>query len=331
MTPNPKISVIVINWNRKKWLKECFNSLNAQIFKDFEAILTDNASTDGSIEYTREDFPWIRIIHHDRNLGFTGANNKAAFFARGEYLLFLNNDTKLDNACLLELWKAVKADSKVGICSCRIFSYDGKEELSNGLGMDIFGYQVLSNKIFYAEGAALFIRKSIFDSLGGFDDSLVAFVEDVDLCWRAQLLGYKVKPIKDAIVYHECGGTITGSKKKGRQHTTSTLRRFLTERNILRTQLKNYQLPTLLVVLPLHLFMMTCEMFFFLAVGKPRLLKEIYLRALFENIKILPDTLRERMKIRRLRVINDIALMKNVTFKISKIAVLKHMGIPEFK
>lgn len=331
MITNPKISVIVINWNQKKWLKNCFDSLNSQVFRDFEVILTDNASQDGSIEFTRENYPWVKIVANDRNLGFTGANNKAASFAKGDYLLFLNNDTRLDNVCLLELWKAMESTPKSVIFSCKIFSYDGKEEISNGLGMDIFGYQVLSSKIFYAEGAALAVNKSVFSSLGGFDDYLVAFSEDVDLCWRAQLLGSKVKPVKDAIVYHECGGTILGSKKKCKRHTTTVLRRFLTERNILRNQLKNYQLPTLLIVLPLHLLMLSCEMFFLLVLGKPRLIKEIYLRAILDNIRVLPDTLRERAKVQRLRLISDIALMKNITFKISKLEVIRNIGIPLFQ
>lgn len=330
MGTNPKISVIVINWNQKKWLKNCFNSLDSQMFRDFEVILTDNASVDGSVEYVRENFPWVKIIANDRNLGFTGANNKAASFAKGRYLLFLNNDTRVHEDCLLELWKAVESDSRVGICSCRIFSYNGDEELSNGLGMDLFGYQVLSKKIFYAEGAALFINKELFIKLNGFDQKHIGFTEDVDLSWRAQLLGYKVKTVKDAIVYHECGGTITGSKKREKEHITSVWRRFLTERNIIRNQLKNYQLTTLVVVLPLHLFMLICEMFLFLTLGKAGLLKEIYLRALYENIKLFPDTIRERLKVQRSRVINDFTLLRNITFKISKIEVLKYIGIPKF-
>lgn len=331
MAGNPKISVIVINWNQKKWLKNCFDSLNSQVFKDFEVILTDNASQDGSVEYTKENYPWVKVIANDRNLGFTGANNKAASLAEGEYLFFLNNDTRLDNACLLELWKAMESEPKSAVFSCRIFSYDGKEEISNGLGMDIFGYQVLSKKIFYAEGAALAVKKNVFCSLGGFDDYLVAFSEDVDLCWRAQLSGFKVIPVKDAVVYHECGGTIEGSKKKSERHTTTVLRRFLTERNILRNQLKNYQLPTLLIILPLHFLMLACEMTLFLMTGKPRLIKEIYLRAILDNIRVIPDTLRQRAKIQRLRLINDFTLLKNVTFKISKLEVLKNIGIPLFQ
>lgn len=331
MSSNTKVSVIVINWNGKHWLKPCLDSLREQSFKEFEIILTDNGSTDGSIEFVKENYQEVKIIENKENLGFTGANNVAAKEANGEFILFLNNDTTVDKDCIKSLWAAVVDDQKVGVCSCKMFSYDGKDFLANGLGMDIFGYQVLSKKIFYAEGAALFIRKKVFDILEGFDQALVAFAEDIDLCWRVQLIGYRIEPVEEAIVYHECGGTITGSKKKDKVHTTSVWRRFLTERNILRNQIKNYQFITLIFILPLTLSLFLCEMLFFLVVGKANISKDVYIKAIVENVKLFSDTLKQRKKIFSLRVVNDLQILKQISFKISKVDVLKHIGVPKFE
>ena len=117
------ISVIILNWNGRRWLKNCYESLREQTFKNFETILVDNASSDDSIEFTRKFFPEVKIIANNKNLGYAEANNKAASRALGRYLLFLNNDTKLHHKCLEEIMKYVK-ESGACICALHFLDYN---------------------------------------------------------------------------------------------------------------------------------------------------------------------------------------------------------------
>ena len=188
MVENPLVSIIVVNWNGQKWLKSCFQSIEKQTYKNTEIILIDNASTDNSINYTK-NHSFIKIIQNEHNLGYSGANNKAAKAAKGQLLFFLNNDTKLECDCIEKLVNAIQKDENVGAYAPKIMDYEGKTRISLGVGCDIFGYphSYTGDNLFYADGAALFIKKDIFDEIGGFDERYFIFYEDVDLSWRLQL------------------------------------------------------------------------------------------------------------------------------------------------
>jgi GT2 family glycosyltransferase len=329
------ISVIILNWNGRKWLKNCYNSLKTQTFKNFEIILADNASCDDSVEYTKALFSEVKIIKYKTNLGYAEANNQAAYKAQGKYLLFLNNDTKLEHKCLQEL---MKHGENRGCYICAVNFLDYNSNLSKlqdkiiGLGVDLFGYPVSSKNIFYSEGAALFIRKKLFIELEGFDKKHFIFAEDIDLSWRAQLQGHNICFVKSAIVYHEQGGTVTGSSKKGKRHITSMNRRYLTERNTLRNMLKNYSLVVLSVIFPIHLILLGVESLFFLLCGKAGAVKDIYLEALLYNIVILKDTLRARRKIQKQRIVSDIKILERITWnRFYKLEVLRKIGVPIIK
>lgn len=323
------VSVIIVNWNGRKWLKECLDSLEAQTHKDFEAIIVDNNSIDKSVEFVKENYQQAKIIENKSNLGFATANNEAAKIAKGEYLFFLNNDTKVDSQSLSELVKEMEENPKIGISGCKTMSYDGKRHFHTGIGLDIFGYPTAKGKIFYVEGATLIIRKQLFEKLNGFDPKYFMFHEDIDLAWRVQLLGYKVVALPKAIVYHVAGGSAGGGEIHKGRYKSSYPRRYYHERNNIRTLLKNYQVQTLLFILPCYFLINLLEVFFYLITLKFKVVY-LYLKAYAWNFANLRDTLNKRAKIQESRVISDKQLMEKMYFGSGKLMAFLKVGIPVF-
>lgn len=328
----PLVSVIVLNYNGKQYLNACLSSLKRSTYMNFEVILVDNASTDGSVEFVRKKFPEVRILENKQNLGYTGANNRAARFSRGKYLLFLNNDTKVDPKAITELVSRIEADRSIGICACRELSYDGNSFKNMGLSCDPFAWPIKPEReegIIYSNGSSLFIRKDVFIKLGGFDPKYFIFIDDLDLCWRGLLAGYKVVPVSSAIIYHMVGGTILGGWIKGSKYKTSIWRRYLTERNIFRTICKNYGVLTLLLILPAYFVLMFIEITLLSLFGEIEAIK-VYPRIILWNIKNAKDTLQWRRKVQQSRTLSDREIMKKMVLTISKVKTLRMVGMPTF-
>ena len=329
----PLISVIVLNYNGKKYLKKCFNSLEQQTYPYCEIILIDNASTDGSVKYVKEKFPSVKIIQNKENLGYAEANNKATEIAKGKYLFFLNNDTWIEQNTVEELVQTLGENEKIGACAPQIRDYEGIRRISLGVGCDIFGYpsSTATGKVFYVDGAALFIRNSIFDEIGGFDDRYFVFHEDVDLSWRLRLYGYEIATNPRAIVYHVSGGTLVGGVIKNRGgYTTTIRRRYLGEKNNICNLLKNYSLLTLLVILPLHILINLGELLVFLSTGKIKVLRA-YMNAWLWNVKNLKVTLEWRRRVQKRRRISDREIMRKMYKGCIKFNLFMQVGVPEFR
>src|SRR3989344_4230145 len=116
----PRLSLVVLNWNGKQHLETCFNSIKDQSYKDFETLLVDNGSNDGSVEFVREKFPWVRIVALPKNVGFARGNNAGIKEAKGDYILTLNNDTKLEKDCLKNLVSVVEKNKNIGMFSLKM-------------------------------------------------------------------------------------------------------------------------------------------------------------------------------------------------------------------
>ena len=145
---DPLVSVIIVNYNGKRYLKGCIDSLEAGEFKNFELIFVDNGSIDGSIAFIKETFPKAKLIDNGANLGLAIASNRGAQAARGEYLFFFNNDTVADKNMLLRLVKRAESDPNAGVCGCTTMTYDGAAVINSGVACDIYGYP-------YGEGRPL--------------------------------------------------------------------------------------------------------------------------------------------------------------------------------
>ena len=221
---SPKISVIIVNYNGKKLLENCLESLFKTDYNNFEVILVDNNSTDGSMEFVTKNYPKIIVIKLDSNKGFAEPNNIGAKIAKGEYLLFLNNDTVTTTNFISEMVKVLEKDEKIAICQSLLLKPDGNID-SSGDFIDKMGIVYNSKtkideikEISSARGACMLIRKKIFDKLGGFDEKFFFSFEDVDLGWRSWILGYKVVIVPNSIVYHDAGKTSSKFKSEAAFH-----------------------------------------------------------------------------------------------------------------
>lgn len=247
----PFISIIVVNYNGKRHLRECFNSLQNQSYpRDrFEVILVDNASTDGSVEYIRKSFPWIRILQLDKNYGFCKPNNEGVKVARGEYVVLLNNDTVVAKEWLSELVKGVLADDKVICCASKILYYDTRDMIQAAGGkITIIGggfYRGYGDKdspkydkfeyTGFGCGAGVLVKRDFFQDIGGFDEDYFASCEEHDLGWKSWLYGYKVLYVPTAVMYHKESATF------GTKSSFEPTKVYLITRNRLYNIVKNLE------------------------------------------------------------------------------------------
>ena len=263
----PLISVIVLNFNGKRFLKDCLDSLLSLNYpkENLEIILVDNASSDGSVEFAGFNYKDVKIIKNDRNYGFAKGNNIGARQASGQYIAFLNNDMKVDENWLSELIKPIlESESNEVVCAgSKILNWDGQKiDFVEGtmnfyghgdqkyFGIDYAGNDFLQDHyLLFPCGGSMLIDKSVFLEVGGFDEDYFAYFEDVDLGWRLWILGYKVKFASKAVVYHRHQGTSggIGDEKK----------LVLYERNSLYTIIKNYEQIHLDRILPVALLLAT--------------------------------------------------------------------------
>lgn len=238
----PLVSLIIVNRNGKRWLGSLIESINAQDYSPTEVILVDNSSIDGSAEYVRSAWPGIKVMTARRNLGFGSAANLGARRARGDFLIFLNEDMKLASGMISRLVACFYQEpGDVGIIAAREVSYDDSAVTqSRGCMLDRRGLTVpnldkdraVGGCFFYAPGAPCFITRDCFESVGGFEGYYFLYFEDVDLSWRARLMGYRIAYCEDALIHHAGGGTT---------NRRSSLTAVLTERNKLLTMLKNLE------------------------------------------------------------------------------------------
>lgn len=321
----PKVSIIITNYNGKKYLENCISSLKQGVFQNFEIIIVDNGSSDGSIGFLKEKYPDIKLMDLGANFGLAIASNKGRELASGEYLFFYNNDTIADKHMLSELVKVMDADRHIGICGCKTMTYDGKRETNCGVQLDIFGYPYGKGESFYVD-AAIFIRKDVFNEIGGFDPKLFLYCEDKDLCWRVQLYGYKVVAVSKAIFWHD---SFCAIDSKGNL-TTNIKKRFMGEAFTLRMLLKNYSLFSLLKILPVYSFVNLAEIILFTLTGKLKIVFEVYAKAYFWNIANFSDTMNLRKQIQKQRKVNDKVIQARMYRGSGKLKLFRTVGVPRF-
>ncbi|MFA4930458.1 MAG: glycosyltransferase family 2 protein [Patescibacteria group bacterium] len=252
----PYISVVVVNFNGKDCLKDLLESLTAQFFTDFETIVVDNGSIDGSVDFIKSSYPKVIIIENKINT-FTAGNNIGIKKAKGEYVFILNNDTELDPYCLEHLSAATKNSNKtVGMWATKILNFYDRDifdstgliiysdGLSRGRGRlekDIGQYQNIE-EVCFPSGCAALYSKRILDSVGYFDEDFEFYLEDSDLGFRIRLAGWKCEYVPEAKLYHKY------SFSMGKY---SPRKVFLIERNRIWLVLKNFPL-SMLVLIPYY-------------------------------------------------------------------------------
>ena len=307
----PWLSIIIPNWNGKKMLADCLDSIFAQSSDGYEVILVDNNSSDESVAFTGENYPRVKILEAQVNLGYTGACNAAGKIAAGKYLLFLNNDAKLNRDYVEELSKFIAKNVSARIIATREFSYDGTKFISQNDGIDFLGYGCAyePGKTHTAPGCAFVIEKNLFLLLGGFDQEMFMYHEEIDICWRASLMMEEPYNADRCIFYHSTGGSMP---------VWSIRRRYLGERNNIRSILKNYSYPALLFILPIYLLVNCAEIIYLLLTGQSKTIKGAYWKAWIDNIKDLRSIRFRHNEVQRQRKINDIQYLKKTCLVIGK-------------
>ena len=313
----PVASIIILNYNGKRFLDGCFSSLSRIDYPKscYEVIIVDNGSVDGSVEYVKKNFPWVKIVVLERNYGFGEGNNRGVRFARGQYIVFLNNDTRVTKDWLSRLVQA-SAKHSAPICASKTLFMDGDEIVEYGGGKFTIngrGYSIALGKKDWEENgcfytgypcaASMLIKKDTFLKLGGFDEDYFACLDDTDLGWRAWLYGYSVLYCPASIVYHVAGGTAG----RGR---ISPLKAFHGTKDSFLNILKNLELKNLVQGLVLAIIYDFVE-FLLLIKRRDTESAKNKVKAYFWMIKNLPSIIKKRRVIQRKRRVSDKWLFDN--------------------
>ena len=295
-----KVTAIIVNWNNKDVIVECIQSLLDQNRNEIDIIISDNGSKDDSVEFIRKRFPSIKIIENGENLGFGSAINRGLGLAKGEYLLFLNSDLKLNSNCVGELAKLLDSNSSIGGAIPKILHIDQHNTINslgvlinytgiaypNLLGQKDPGYQEPFES---ACGGIFMLRREVYETVGGFDEDLFLYHEDHDLSWRIRLAGWHLKVVPQAIMHHHY------------KFNKGILKYYSSEKNRLHILLKNMEVKTLALISP-ALIIVEFSQWFHAAINKWFLLK---MKSYFEILILLPSILTKRKKLKLLRKVSD--------------------------
>lgn len=279
---NPLVAVVIVHWNRRQLLEQFLPSVCASTYPNLAIYIADNASDDDSVHFVKNQYPQVNIIQLDANYGYAGGYNHALKEVKADYYVLLNNDIEVPKHWIEPVIQLMESDPSVGACQPKMIDYKNRSlfEYAGACGgfMDTLGYVFCRGRIFesleedlgqydspheifWATGACLFIRAELFHMAGGFDEHFFAHMEEVDLCWRVQLHGYKLMAVPSSQVYHVGGGTLN---KMSPQKT------YLNFRNNLIMLTKNLPVSTLLWLIPLRSFLDLLSSIFFLINGFPK-------------------------------------------------------------
>ncbi|GFP32661.1 rhamnosyltransferase [Candidatus Hakubella thermalkaliphila] len=311
-----EVAILISNYNGKHFLEYCLPSVLDQSGADFDVFLIDNASSDGSADFVRENFPQINIIQNKENLGFAEGNNVGIrkVIDRYPYIAFLNNDTKVNKDWLKELLKSIDRSSEIGISTSVILDSQGQmiqgaggyfASVVTGTNAGAFHNQEYRDfdltkdfPVFWASGCSFLVKSQILREIGLFDENYFSYYEDIDLSWRTLMHGYRITCSVGSCVCHYGSGTW-----KGRPPSF-----YLAERNRLLTYFKNLSCFNLLWILPILLLArLVFAVLFFDSLAH----FVAKLRGILSALLWIPRYLPKRKNIQRLRRVGDQEVFRN--------------------
>lgn len=282
MTNTPKVAIVILNWNGVKYLRDFLPSVLTSIWPNLDIVVGDNGSTDGSIEFLTQNYPTIRVIQNDQNYGFTGGYNRVLEKVDADYFILLNSDVEVHPGWIEPVISLMESDPLIAAAAPKIkaFADKGYFEHAGAAGgfIDVYGYPFCrgrmfyeieqdkgqyqqSGEIFWASGAAMFVKKKYWVEAGGFDDRFFAHMEEIDLCWRLKNMGYKVVYCAESEVYHVGGGTL---------NTENPFKTFLNFRNNLLLLRNNLSFWRGMLIIFIRFWMDLLAIVRFLNEGKRR-------------------------------------------------------------
>ncbi|MGY4386247.1 GT2 family glycosyltransferase [Pedobacter sp. UYP24] len=276
----PSVAVVILNWNGKLLLEQFLPSVAVSVYHNLQLVVGDNASTDGSVDFIRANYPGITIIENDSNYGFAEGYRKILEKVEADYFVLLNSDVEVPANWIQPVITQMESDPLIAVAQPKIkwqlhkdsFEYAG----AAGGYLDLHGYPFCRGRIFdtveqdngqyddaaeifWASGAALFIKAEKWRETGGLDPDFFAHMEEIDLCWRLKNLGYKVVYCPDAEVYHLGGGTLSSN---------NPYKTYLNFRNNLIILQKNLPLPDAYFRIFIRFFMDFIAWVHFIAKGE---------------------------------------------------------------
>ncbi len=306
MKIEPLVSIIIVNWNGGEILKDCLKSLFGIKYHNWELIVVDNGSIDGSQNLKYK----FQLIQNKSNLGFAEANNQGYKISHGKYILLLNNDTKVESDFLNVLVEKMKSDSTIGVIQPKIRIMDKPTYLDNvgsfltRLGfLQHIGYMEMDNKkydkemiTFSTKGACMMIRRKLIEKLGLFDNDFGSYFEETDFCWRVWMSGFKIIYYPKAFIYHKVGF----SSKRQKQIFVF----YHSLKNRLISMIKNLEVKNLITIGGIQiLFIIGLSMFYLLRLQVDKFF--MIWKAIGWNLKNLNRTLQKRKSIQSLRKKTD--------------------------
>lgn len=260
----PSVAIVILNWNGRSFLEQFLPSVMASTYPNIRIVVADNASTDDSVAFVQENYPQIDLLMNPTNEGFAQGYNTALKQVEADYYVLLNSDVEVTPGWIEPIITRMESDKQIAACQPKLLSYHQREYFeyagASGGWIDAFGYPFTRGRVidvceqdegqydqavpcFWATGAAMFVRASVYHEVGGLDGSFFAHQEEIDLCWRMQLSGYKIFVEPSSVVYHVGGGTLPrGNARKV----------FLNFRNNLIMMAKNMPLHESIWKLPIR-------------------------------------------------------------------------------
>ncbi len=317
------VSIIIPHWNGIDILSECIDSLNNTEYSNFEIIVVDNYSSDESVKWLKANHPKIKIIENDKNYGYAGGCNRGINNSKGDYIVFLNNDTIHKKDWLSNLVTFMNKHPDCAAVQPKILNYYERDKFdyAGGAGghMDILCYPFARGRLFleqeidnnqydddapcfWASGTAIMVRKEYFLEVEKFDENFFAHMEEIDLCWRLQLKGHNIYVNPKSVIYHKNAVSLP---------MTSIKKFMLNHRNSLMMLLSNYKVLTTLYLFPIRYMLELVAILYALTKLDFRHMFGViqaHLWILF-HIHII---FYKRIKINRLRTIGDYEIMKSM-------------------
>ena len=277
----PKVAVVILNWNGKNYLERFLPSVAASTYPNLELILGDNASSDDSVAFVKENYASIRVVSTERNLGFAAGYNEVLKQVEADYYVLLNSDVEVTDNWIEPVIAMMESDERIAAAQPKILSQKDKSEYeyagAAGGFLDRFGYAFCrgrifdalekdhgqyneASEIFWASGAAFFIRKEIWDQSTGLDADFFAHMEEIDLCWRLKNRGYKIMYCPHSTVYHVGGGTLS---------VESAFKTYLNFRNNLVMLQKNLSPGNAFLIIFIRFWLDLLSLIKFLFQGNP--------------------------------------------------------------
>lgn len=231
----PSVAIVILNYNGKDYLEKFLPSVLASTYPNKKVIVADNASTDDSIEFLQQQYPSVQVLSNKENLGFAGGYNWALKQVEAAYYVLLNSDVEVTPKWMEPIIELMQEDKSIAACQPKILSYHQKDsfEYAGACGgwLDAYGYPFSRGRVFdvcekdnhqydsvqqvfWATGAAMFVRSTAFHEANGFDGFFFAHMEEIDLCWRMQLAGHSIYAVPSSVVYHVGGGTLPKGFRK---------------------------------------------------------------------------------------------------------------------